>query len=34
MRPRVQGHCLETLLEAFEYADDDKRTCFIAYTVK
>eukprot|EP01052_Picozoa_sp_SAG31_P013651 SAG31_NODE_826_length_11751_cov_4.887659_7_plen_580_part_00 len=29
------GHCMETLLEAFQYAEaTDKRTCFIAYTVK
>eukprot|EP01051_Picozoa_sp_SAG22_P011051 SAG22_NODE_1035_length_5909_cov_4.914802_5_plen_501_part_00 len=29
------GHCLETLLEAFQYAEaTDTRTCFIAYTVK
>ena len=28
------GHCLETLVEAFEAADDDKPTLFIAYTVK
>ncbi|MEX6723048.1 transketolase [Parapedomonas caeni] len=28
------GHCLETLLEAFKAADDDKPTLFIAYTVK
>ncbi len=28
------GHCLETLIEAFEAADDDRPTMFIAYTVK
>lgn len=28
------GHCIETLLDAFEKADDDKPTLFIAYTVK
>jgi pyruvate dehydrogenase E1 component len=28
------GHCLETLVEAFDAADDDKPTLFIAYTVK
>ena len=28
------GHCIETLLEAFAEADDDKPTLFIAYTVK
>ncbi|OYW86621.1 MAG: transketolase [Sphingobium sp. 32-64-5] len=28
------GHCIETLLEAFESADDDRPTLFIAYTVK
>lgn len=29
------GHCFETVLEAFEYASQsDKRTCFIAYTIK
>ena len=28
------GHCIETLIEAFDAADDDKPTLFIAYTVK
>src|SRR3546814_3589453 len=28
------GHCIETLIEAFDSADDDKPTLFIAYTVK
>lgn len=28
------GHCLETLMEAFEQANDDVPTLFIAYTVK
>jgi pyruvate dehydrogenase E1 component len=28
------GHCIETLLDAFAAADDDKPTMFIAYTVK
>ncbi len=28
------GHCIETLLEAFAQADDDRPTMFIAYTVK
>ncbi len=28
------GHCIETLLDAFAEADDDKPTMFIAYTVK
>ena len=28
------GHCIETLLDAFAMADDDKPTLFIAYTVK
>ncbi|MBD3762419.1 MAG: transketolase [Rhizorhabdus sp.] len=28
------GHCIETLLDAFAKADDDKPTMFIAYTVK
>ena len=29
------GHCYETLLEAFAYADrTDQRTCFLAYTIK
>ncbi|KRB86367.1 transketolase [Sphingomonas sp. Root710] len=28
------GHCIETLLDAFAQADDDKPTMFIAYTVK
>jgi len=28
------GHCIETLLEAFAAADDERPTMFIAYTVK
>jgi pyruvate dehydrogenase E1 component len=28
------GHCMETVLEAYRFADNDERTCFIAYTVK
>lgn len=28
------GHCPETLIEAFDSADDDRPTLFIAYTVK
>ncbi|KKC27123.1 transketolase [Sphingomonas sp. SRS2] len=28
------GHCIETLLDAFAQASDDKPTMFIAYTVK
>ncbi len=28
------GHDLETLLDAFDGVDDDRPTCFIAYTVK
>lgn len=28
------GHCIETLLEAFAEADDERPTMFIAYTVK
>jgi pyruvate dehydrogenase E1 component len=28
------GHCIETILDAFAAADDDRPTCFIAYTVK
>ena len=29
------GHCFETLFEAFDHAAaSDKRTCFLAYTVK
>lgn len=28
------GHCIETLLDAFAAADDDRPTMFIAYTVK
>jgi pyruvate dehydrogenase E1 component len=28
------GHCIETLINAFDAADDDKPTLFIAYTVK
>lgn len=28
------GHCIETLIDAFDGADDEKPTLFIAYTVK
>ena len=28
------GHCLETLLEAFEGIDHDRPVCFICYTIK
>jgi pyruvate dehydrogenase E1 component len=28
------GHCMETLIEAFDRADDDTPTMFIAYTIK
>jgi pyruvate dehydrogenase E1 component len=28
------GHCIETLVEAFSQADDDRPTLFIAYTIK
>src|SRR3546814_268976 len=28
------GHCIETLIEAFDSAGDDRPTLFIAYTVK
>ena len=28
------GHCMESLVEAFDSADDDRPTLFIAYTVK
>jgi pyruvate dehydrogenase E1 component len=28
------GHCVETLLDAFAAADDDRPTLFIAYTIK
>lgn len=28
------GHCMETLVEAFDNANDDRPTMFIAYTVK
>jgi pyruvate dehydrogenase E1 component len=28
------GHCLETILEAFQSVTDDKPVCFIAYTIK
>ena len=31
---KLGGHCIETLLEAFAEADDDRPTLFIAYTVK
>lgn len=30
----LAGHCLETVLDAFHGIDDDRPTCFIAYTVK
>ena len=30
----LAGHDLETVLEAFEAVEDDKPTCFIAYTIK
>ncbi len=30
----LAGHDLETVLEAFEAIDDDRPTCFIAYTIK
>ena len=28
------GHCVETLCEAFDAGQDEKPTCFIAYTIK
>ena len=28
------GHCIESMLEAFESVVDDKPTCFFAYTIK
>lgn len=28
------GHCIETLIDAFDHADDETPTMFIAYTVK
>ena len=28
------GHCIESMLEAFESVGDDKPTCFFAYTIK
>ena len=28
------GHCVETLCEAFDAAQDERPTCFIAYTIK
>ena len=28
------GHCMESLTEAFDAADDDTPTLFIAYTIK
>ncbi|WEK42220.1 MAG: transketolase [Candidatus Sphingomonas colombiensis] len=28
------GHCIETIVDAFDAADDDRPTLFIAYTVK
>ena len=28
------GHCIETLVDAFESADDERPTLFIAYTIK
>lgn len=30
----LAGHCVETLVEAFAQAPEDRPTCFIAYTVK
>ena len=30
----LAGHDMETVLEAFEAIDDDRPTCFIAYTIK
>ena len=30
----LAGHDMETLLEAFRAVDDDRPTCFIAYTIK
>ncbi|MCJ2180765.1 transketolase [Novosphingobium album (ex Hu et al. 2023)] len=30
----LAGHCIETLIDAFDAADDDRPTLFIAYTVK
>ncbi len=30
----LAGHDLESVIEAFEAADDDRPTCFIAYTIK
>ena len=34
MMTNLGGHCIETLLDAFAEADDDRPTMFIAYTVK
>ena len=28
------GHCIESMLEAFEAITDDQPTCFFAYTIK
>ena len=28
------GHCVETLIDAFDSAQDERPTLFIAYTVK
>ena len=28
------GHCMETVLEAFEAVEDEQPTCFFAYTIK
>ncbi|PNQ03691.1 transketolase [Sphingobium sp. SA916] len=34
MMTNLGGHCVETILEAFEQAADDRPTMFIAYTIK
>jgi len=34
MMTNLGGHCLETILEAFQSITDDKPVCFIAYTIK
>ena len=34
MMENLGGHCVETLAEAFAAIDDDRPTCFLAYTIK
>ena len=34
LRTNLGGHCIESMLEAFEGVTDEKPTCFFAYTIK